>query len=145
MKFDGMMPAGIPFVAGIGNAMFHIGSGVEVLQRSDHRMGPAYFLFLVSGYPLPGLLAVLLFQMTMPITLCLLVEQMPSYPWAAFGWLTLGLFLGYLPSYFGWDAQMHQPFVYSRITFLSLMVLGSVLGMLVWQKGRNAEGMIEGN
>ncbi len=57
--------------------------------------------YLFSGAALPGLAAVFLFNMTMPITLYWLVCSMPKMPGFAFGLLTFGLFLGFLPGYFG--------------------------------------------
>ena len=54
-----------------------------------------------SDQMVPGLLALLLFNMTMPITLYLLVERYPAIPGTMFGLLTAALFLGFLPTYFG--------------------------------------------
>ena len=45
--------------------------------------------------------AILLFQMTMPVTLRLAADALPGMEGFAFGALTLGLFLGYLPRYYG--------------------------------------------
>ena len=58
-------------------------------------------LFLFSGRPIPGLAALLLFNMTMPITLSALSKALPNTKGLAFGTLTFALFLGFLPSYFG--------------------------------------------
>lgn len=57
--------------------------------------------YLFSAAALPGLAALFLFNMTMPITLYWLVRSMPGMPGFAFGLLTFGLFLGFLPGYFG--------------------------------------------
>ena len=48
-----------------------------------------------------GLCALFLFNMTMPLTLYLLARNMSDMPGFAFGILTFGLFLGYLPVYYG--------------------------------------------
>lgn len=53
--------------------------------------------------PLPGLFALFLFNMTMPITLYQIVRRHPQYPGFCFGLLTFGLFLGFLPVYLGWN------------------------------------------
>lgn len=46
-----------------------------------------------------GLAALFFFNMTMPITLYLLICTYPKLPGFSFGLLTFGLFLGFLPSY----------------------------------------------
>ncbi len=48
-----------------------------------------------------GLIALFFFNMTMPMTLNLLINAMPELAGFSFGLLTLGLFLGFLPIYFG--------------------------------------------
>lgn len=48
--------------------------------------------------PFFGCASVLLFNMTMPVTLSLMAGCIPSYPGAAFGVLMFALFLGTLPS-----------------------------------------------
>ena len=47
-----------------------------------------------------SLLGVMLFSMTMAITLGLLVSRLNKYPGVAFGFTTIGLFLGSLPVFF---------------------------------------------
>ena len=49
-----------------------------------------------------GLIALLFFNMTMPVTLYLLAMNMSDMPGFAFGILTFGLFLGYLPVHYGY-------------------------------------------
>jgi len=56
---------------------------------------------LAPGIPIFGLLALLCFNMTMPLTLYALWRRFPEYPGTVFGSLTLALFLGFLPSCFG--------------------------------------------
>jgi len=58
-------------------------------------------LFLLPESGVTGVLGVLLFNMTMPITLGKASDNCPGYEGFAFGLLTFGLFLGYLPSAFG--------------------------------------------
>lgn len=57
--------------------------------------------YLFSSFMPAGLAAVFLFNMTMPVTLYWMIESMPKLPGFAFGCLTFGLFLGFLPEYFG--------------------------------------------
>lgn len=58
-------------------------------------------LFCLSGSPVCGVLALLLFNMTMPMTLFALSRLMPGCRGFSFGLLTFALFLGYLPTFFG--------------------------------------------
>ncbi len=55
-------------------------------------------LFLFSDIALCGLLAVFLFNMTMPLTLFAMARLFPGARGFAFGTLTFALFLGYLPT-----------------------------------------------
>ena len=70
--------------------------------------------FLLGENPVFGLLALLLFNMSMPVTLYLLARYLPGLPGFSFGLLTFALFLGFLPTYAG----------------LALPVSGSVIGAL---------------
>ena len=47
-----------------------------------------------------GLLGILLFNITMPITLCILASKLPNDLGLAFGITTLGLLIGVIPSFF---------------------------------------------
>lgn len=58
-------------------------------------------LFLLPEAGIAGVLGVLLFNMTMPITLRRACDAVPGMEGFGFGFLTFGLFLGYLPSAFG--------------------------------------------
>lgn len=49
-----------------------------------------------------GMAALLFFNMSMPLTLKLSADTIPDEPGFAFGILTFGLFLGWLPAYCGW-------------------------------------------
>lgn len=58
-------------------------------------------LFLMPDLGIAGVLGVLLFNMTMPITLRRACDAVPGMEGFGFGLLTFGLFLGYVPSAFG--------------------------------------------
>ena len=58
-------------------------------------------LFLIPDLGFAGVLGVLLFNMTMPITLRQAAASCRGYEGFAFGLLTFGLFLGYVPTAFG--------------------------------------------
>lgn len=58
----------------------------------------AMVCFLFKDYMVAGLTGLLLFNMTMPLTLYILADTMKGMPGTAFGILTFGLFLGYYPT-----------------------------------------------
>ena len=63
----------------------------------------ASLCYLLGNIWTMGLTAIFLFNMTMPLTLYLLTEKLPGMPGFAFGILTFGLFLGFLPVYWRMD------------------------------------------
>lgn len=75
-----------------------------------------------------GILALFFFNMTMPITLYLLVCRLPRLPGFSFGLLTFGLFLGFLPVYYGWPAPLPGPWLGAAGSVLSLLILLVFLG-----------------
>lgn len=115
----------------------------------------AILLRFASDYMIPGLIAVLLFQTTMPITLSLMHRQTPGHPGMAFGLLSFGLFLGTLPKtiYSLWDEKQGMTAKRYRVTYFlqdnldnicSMVALVSVLLLLIvlfiwWHawKGKN--------
>lgn len=62
-------------------------------------------LYCIPGFGAAGCAAVLLFNMSMPVTLRRAAEDLPGMEGFAFGLLTFALFLGYLPAYYG----LHLP------------------------------------
>lgn len=58
-------------------------------------------LFLLPEVPICGVLAGLLFQMSMPITLREASDRLPGGEGFVFGLMTFGLFLGFLPAQWG--------------------------------------------
>jgi len=54
--------------------------------------------YLTGDFAVFGLLALLFFNMTMPVTLQFAVDRLPGLPGFAFGLLTLALFLGFVPA-----------------------------------------------
>ena len=63
-------------------------------------IGSLLFLLFGDSIMVISLLGVMLFSMTMAITLGLLVSRLNQYPGVAFGLTTIGLFLGTLPVFF---------------------------------------------
>ena len=89
---------------------------------------PAAGLYLASFWPPAGVLAVFLFNMTMPITLWAAAKELPGAKGFAFGLLTFALFLGWLPSYLGWPNLLAGPWTYAAVSLLSLALLWRPLG-----------------
>lgn len=74
---------------------------VGLLRAAGWSLGLCALLFLAEGSAPCGVAALLLFNMTMPMTLFALSRRMPGCRGFSFGLLTFALFLGYLPSYLG--------------------------------------------
>lgn len=72
-----------------------------LLRAAGWSLGLCALLFLAEGSAPCGVAALLLFNMTMPMTLFALSRRMPGCKGFSFGLLTFALFLGYLPSYLG--------------------------------------------
>ena len=85
-------------------------------------------LYLLSGAPLPGLLAVFLFNMTMPMTLWAAAQLLPGAKGFGFGLLTFALFVGYLPVYLGWPAVFGNVWACAAAAALSLALLWRPMG-----------------
>ncbi len=58
-------------------------------------------LFCLPNTAIAGVMGLLFFNMTMPITLRKASDALPGLEGFAFGLLTFALFLGYIPAYFG--------------------------------------------
>lgn len=58
------------------------------------------FLILGRSDPIVSIIGIVLFNMTMPITLGIIAEKMPKNPGIAFGLTTAALLLGAVPSFF---------------------------------------------
>ena len=86
-------------------------------------LGLAAALYLASALPLPGTLAVFLFNMTMPVTLWAAARAVPGAKGFTFGLLTFGLFLGFLPSWLGWPSLLTGPASYTAVALVSLALL----------------------
>lgn len=78
-----------------------LADSIGSLKASILSLGLAGVLFLFSNIPACGVAAILLFNMSMPITLHAAANELGDHKGAAFGLLTLALFLGMLPIYAG--------------------------------------------
>jgi FSR family fosmidomycin resistance protein-like MFS transporter len=94
-------------------------------------LGIASLLFLLPQMPIAGVTAILLFNMTMPITLWFVAKIIPGAKGFSFGLLTFALFLGFLPVYLGANAP---PFwVFAPLSAMSLGLL--TFGITRYNKG----------
>jgi len=91
-------------------------------------LGTASLLFLFPRFPIAGIVAILLFNMTMPITLWAMAKIFPGAKGFAFGLLTFALFLGFLPVYLDFDILGGAPWLFALLSFVSLAIL--VTGLL---------------
>ncbi|NMC36297.1 MFS transporter [Candidatus Beckwithbacteria bacterium] len=81
------------------------------------------FLYLGAAYPLLGIAGMLLFQMTMPVTLVALAMLLPGSPGFTFGLTTLALLLGALPVMFAYHGFFTQPIINSLTIVGSAAIL----------------------
>ena len=65
--------------------------------------------------------------MTMPITLFAAARLFKNARGFAFGLLTFGLFIGYVPKFLGMDTSVIPQYVYAGLIILSLALL--ILGL----------------
>jgi len=92
------------------------------VRASAVTLGGAAALFLASGSPVCGCAAVLLFNMTMPVTLRAAADRLPGAKGFSFGLLTFALFLGFLPEYMGLPA-IRAGWMYAVLCAASLALL----------------------
>lgn len=82
-------------------------------------------LFCAADLPVCGVVALLLFNMTMPMTLFALSRKMPGCRGFSFGLLTFALFLGYLPTFFG-APSIHGPGMALVAVFSAVLLLWGI-------------------
>ena len=87
-------------------------------------LGFAALLFLIPQIPPAGVAAVLLFNMSMPITLWGVAKLFPRAKGFSFGLLTFALFLGFLPIHLGVSAPPFWLFTPLAAVSLLLLVIG---------------------
>ncbi len=86
--------------------------------------------FAFGDIPCFGLLALLLFNMTMPLTLYALAYFMPKMMGFSFGLLTFALFLGYLPKFFGVKFAIDMKYAAAICAVISVFLLFPALRKL---------------
>lgn len=86
-------------------------------------LGAATVLFLIGELPFAGLGAILLFNMTMPITLWIMAKLLSGAKGFAFGILTFALFIGFLPKYYGYTSMAPGNIEYAAGAIISLVIM----------------------
>ena len=84
-------------------------------------MSAICFIFSFTN-PIIGIIAIILFNMTMPITLICLSNIFDNNKGFAFGLLTLALFVGALPTFFGHN-QLFTKIGLFILTLISAIIL----------------------
>jgi FSR family fosmidomycin resistance protein-like MFS transporter len=101
-----------------------IGDKIGFVKISLISLIAAAFLFIFAfNNSVLGILAILSFNMTMPITLTALSNILPNNKGMAFGLLTLALFVGFVPTCFGDTKAIFTPLGLFLITIFSAVVL----------------------
>lgn len=98
-------------------------------------LAPAAFLYWFKDVQVFGLGALFLFNMTMPITLYMIANRLREHPGFSFGLLSFGLFLGYLPVYFGQPLLIEEAYLGTVVSILSFLALIVALVLLMKEKG----------
>ncbi|MEG1490649.1 MAG: hypothetical protein RR394_00215 [Oscillospiraceae bacterium] len=80
-------------------------------------------LFFFYKIPVCGVLAVLFFNMSMPITLGAAAKLLPGARGTSFGLLTFGLFIGFLPVALGAPRLLNLPLGYAIAALVSAILL----------------------
>lgn len=86
-------------------------------------LAAAAVLFLFADAPVEGVLAIFLFNMTMPVTLSCLTQRTPGCKGFSFGLLTFALFLGFVPVGLGLYASAPLWLLSALCVFSALLML----------------------
>lgn len=99
--------------------------------------GSAILFLGANTIPIMGLLAVFLFNMTMPITLSMIGMHFPKAKGMMFGALTFAIFVGLIPSYFCNIMHLSQTWIYILLSVISLLLLYIPLWLTNRRNGGN--------
>lgn len=97
------------------------------LKTAAVSLSVAAIFYLFSGFMPAGAAALFLFNMTMPVTLYLLIRKLPHFPGFSFGLLTFGLFLGFLPEYYGLRIGQNSNIIGCVGSVISLLILAAAV------------------
>lgn len=116
------------FTMGIGKALGGISIDTIGIKKTTiiSTLLAIPFLCLGNNQMLISLIGIMLFSMTMSITLSLLVSVLPSSPGLAFGLTTIGLFLGTIPIFFFKLTQTINIILIISLSIVCLLILLSI-------------------
>ena len=95
-----------------------------VIKTAVVSLGASAILFLFSfNSAVIGILAILMFNMTMPITLIALANTFNNNKGFAFGLTTFGLFIGAIPVLLGLESVLFNPWSLLIVTAITAVIL----------------------
>lgn len=98
-------------------------------------IGSLPLLIFGNNLMIISLIGIMLFSMTMAITLGLIVSVLKKYPGVAFGFTTVGLFLGSLPMFF----TRVDSFIINCIIVITLTIVCAIILSVICRKENNDE------
>ncbi len=119
------------FTMGIGKAAGGIFADAWGVKKVALASAGAALPFLMFGdnHMMISLIGVMLFSMTMAITLALLVSVLKNKPGLAFGYTTIGLFLGTVPIFFfKFTETRDNCIIMAILTVLCLAAMAIIIG-----------------
>lgn len=107
----------------------YIGDKLGYLKTAVLSLGISLILFIFSfNYWIAGVIAILCFNMTMPLTLTAIADLSGKKYGFAFGMTTFALAIGFIPDVFGANAYFSVPFLLITVgASLVFMVIGYLL------------------
>ena len=100
-------------------------------------VGALPFLLLGNNFMAVSLFGIMLFSMTMAVSLALIVSVIPNYPGAAFGFTTVGLFIGSLPVFFfKLDSVIINCIIITALSVVCILILNHICKK---ESGKNAK------
>lgn len=100
-------------------------------------LGAVPFLLLGADMMYVSVIGVAIFNMTMAVTLAILVSRMPNRPGVAFGITTIGLFMGTLPMFFfRISSALINSFLVILLSILCMVVLYAIGAKLKTQNNK---------
>lgn len=94
-------------------------------------------LILGYGYPIIAIIGAMLFNLTMAITLYVIIYSCGKYKGFAFGLTTLALFISYLPSAFGlvFEYNIIYVIIYSLLVVIGIYLISMLINQ--FEEGKN--------
>lgn len=114
---------------GIGKALGGILSDAFGIRKIANlsTFGSLPFLLFGDNFMIISLIGVMFFSMTMSITLAILTSALKNTPGLAFGWTTIGLFLGTVPIFFIRFSNLINCSIIVLLTIICTFILNCIL------------------